>query len=519
MLKRLAFILFIFTLVGCSIQGLDCGDDLALPNPVVDSIMIDYNPPEYVPRTDYNPPEYVPRTDYNPPEYVPRTDYNPPEYVPRTDYNPPEYIPPTSLYTPNEGISLAKNGSFFSFFSTAYAEPDSSTTSVECLDHSGGLNGFDLFSWILFLILAILALVFIFLVPGLGWSVFAGMAFGGLFSWLEGDSLSDIAMNSAVGGIAGLVGLGVYGVTTRLLRPIGRGMTGLRWLPKVSAGSTSDASDSMVTDLLTEGKVNWKNALLAGLMGGLLAFGGGALSNNWHFAAEGKVHRYPKVDLHSDAGKTFINKEGKWRYINWEGKEKKLLNGRHADQKASVKVNGTNYEVPFDSKGFPEFEDWSRYETTLPKKYWFTSDRVQFNRLSKEVFIKMNEDEKLRGSIDEAFLETIKFGVGSKNRPVQKKIKTFIESNDKISKNITVEEKKQLISGYGSESLYQKVVSDESLLREFLQTNYSWVRMGRDPVGFTWHHHQEPGKMMLVKSRVHGNIRHVGGRQIWCNGR
>ncbi|MBE0339387.1 HNH endonuclease [Paenibacillus sp. 23TSA30-6] len=36
--------------------------------------------------------------------------------------------------------------------------------------------------------------------------------------------------------------------------------------------------------------------------------------------------------------------------------------------------------------------------------------------------------------------------------------------------------------------------------------------------GFTWHHHQETGRMQLVDENVHGKVNHTGGNKIWGNG-
>ncbi|ALP39109.1 hypothetical protein ASL14_19995 [Paenibacillus sp. IHB B 3084] len=36
--------------------------------------------------------------------------------------------------------------------------------------------------------------------------------------------------------------------------------------------------------------------------------------------------------------------------------------------------------------------------------------------------------------------------------------------------------------------------------------------------GFTWHPHQETGRMQLVDENVHGKVNHTGGNKIWGNG-
>jgi len=38
------------------------------------------------------------------------------------------------------------------------------------------------------------------------------------------------------------------------------------------------------------------------------------------------------------------------------------------------------------------------------------------------------------------------------------------------------------------------------------------------PHGYTWHHHQQPGRMQLVPFGVHAAVQHSGGRQVWATG-
>jgi titin len=37
----------------------------------------------------------------------------------------------------------------------------------------------------------------------------------------------------------------------------------------------------------------------------------------------------------------------------------------------------------------------------------------------------------------------------------------------------------------------------------------------RTPTGFTWHHHEEVGRMILVDEKVHYDFAHTGGFAIW----
>lgn len=35
------------------------------------------------------------------------------------------------------------------------------------------------------------------------------------------------------------------------------------------------------------------------------------------------------------------------------------------------------------------------------------------------------------------------------------------------------------------------------------------------PKGYTWHHHQDFGRMQLVESKVHSQTGHTGGFSLW----
>jgi len=45
------------------------------------------------------------------------------------------------------------------------------------------------------------------------------------------------------------------------------------------------------------------------------------------------------------------------------------------------------------------------------------------------------------------------------------------------------------------------------------------IEKGRARIkGFTWHHHQVPGKMQLVLEDTHGSVSHLGGNKLWGDG-
>lgn len=55
-------------------------------------------------------------------------------------------------------------------------------------------------------------------------------------------------------------------------------------------------------------------------------------------------------------------------------------------------------------------------------------------------------------------------------------------------------------------------------ISEFNERQLEQIKDGVKPDGFTWHHHEEPGKMQLVPQEIHEKARHTGGRSIWGGG-
>ncbi|MBU5316215.1 HNH endonuclease [Clostridium bornimense] len=42
------------------------------------------------------------------------------------------------------------------------------------------------------------------------------------------------------------------------------------------------------------------------------------------------------------------------------------------------------------------------------------------------------------------------------------------------------------------------------------------IKGGKDEIeGFTWHHHQESGRMQLVEETFHKDLKHNGGDCLW----
>jgi DNase/tRNase domain of colicin-like bacteriocin len=67
--------------------------------------------------------------------------------------------------------------------------------------------------------------------------------------------------------------------------------------------------------------------------------------------------------------------------------------------------------------------------------------------------------------------------------------------------------------------LRDAVDSDPALKSTFSDTEIREIGAAETPDGYTWHHHQDTGRMQLVDSRVHLATGHTGGKDLWGGGR
>ena len=69
-----------------------------------------------------------------------------------------------------------------------------------------------------------------------------------------------------------------------------------------------------------------------------------------------------------------------------------------------------------------------------------------------------------------------------------------------------------------TEQLANEIQKNPSFGNMFSQDQLDDIRNGIKPEGYTWHHHQQTGKMQLVDSNLHRLTGHTGGRSIWGGG-
>ncbi|CAM4193729.1 hypothetical protein BAMA_23980 [Bacillus manliponensis] len=66
-----------------------------------------------------------------------------------------------------------------------------------------------------------------------------------------------------------------------------------------------------------------------------------------------------------------------------------------------------------------------------------------------------------------------------------------------------------------SKALYEQIIKDPKLASNFTEEEIELFKHGEVPDRFTWHHHQDTGRMQLVDSYLHEKTGHTGGYRIW----
>lgn len=66
-----------------------------------------------------------------------------------------------------------------------------------------------------------------------------------------------------------------------------------------------------------------------------------------------------------------------------------------------------------------------------------------------------------------------------------------------------------------NEQLLEAIRRDPSLAAQFTDEDIKRLEKKLNPKGYTWHHHQEPGRLQLVDSDLHEKTGHTGGRALW----
>jgi hypothetical protein len=71
---------------------------------------------------------------------------------------------------------------------------------------------------------------------------------------------------------------------------------------------------------------------------------------------------------------------------------------------------------------------------------------------------------------------------------------------------------------YANSQLLEAVSNDSGLASQFTTEQLQQIYAGETPDGYTWHHHEQLGRLELVDEEIHAKSGHSGGRSIWGGG-
>ncbi|MED3182873.1 MULTISPECIES: WXG100 family type VII secretion target [Bacillus cereus group] len=66
-----------------------------------------------------------------------------------------------------------------------------------------------------------------------------------------------------------------------------------------------------------------------------------------------------------------------------------------------------------------------------------------------------------------------------------------------------------------SKALYEQIMENPELALKFTEEEIQLFKIGKTPEHYTWHHHQDAGRMQLVDYQTHHDTGHTGGYKIW----
>lgn len=66
-----------------------------------------------------------------------------------------------------------------------------------------------------------------------------------------------------------------------------------------------------------------------------------------------------------------------------------------------------------------------------------------------------------------------------------------------------------------NKELYKKAMKSRRIKKLFSPKELECLKKGETPRKYTWHHHQNRGKMQLVLREIHSSVEHIGGYSIW----
>lgn len=157
----------------------------------------------------------------------------------------------------------------------------------------------------------------------------------------------------------------------------------------------------------------------------------------------------------------------------------------------------------------------------VARVYAFNAVKKAYNSRRKANKRKLNIINKFNRV---SYWPKLKLGIPSKAGKKQRKTKVRFDSDGfpKFKSYYTVILKRRDYHKtreqhfyIANKMLYKAIVSNYMLRSKFSKREIKKFSNGETPSKYTWHHHQDAGKLQLVNNTIHAKTPHVGGYSIW----
>lgn len=140
------------------------------------------------------------------------------------------------------------------------------------------------------------------------------------------------------------------------------------------------------------------------------------------------------------------------------------------------------------------------------------------------IFNKIRLSKKLNSVLKVNYGPKLKRGLPGMAGKVHKKTKVEFDNNGfpKFKARYTIYLKKEDYGksreahfNYANKEVYKKAIDSKLVRKLFTKKELAQMKMGNTPEKYTWHHHQDKGKLQLVSRKIHSEVNHIGGYSIW----
>ncbi|WP_338635015.1 hemagglutinin repeat-containing protein [Spirobacillus cienkowskii] len=207
------------------------------------------------------------------------------------------------------------------------------------------------------------------------------------------------------------------------------------------------------------------------------------------------VKKLPGVDEVLENGKNYLGKM-----------QKKIEDAIRQARKKEIDVNDPDYKPTLGGKGpIDSLKSKKEFEAMYGKENVISHtvpdlDKPNVNMAGRAINVELNDGRVVKVVYDQKGLPG--FTPHMKTEVIFSQ-KTMLETN--YEEHLTMSTK----------ALWAEVQKDPVLKRKFTEAELLDMEQGKQKIGkYTWHHHQDLGRMQLVETKIHKDAPHVGAKSL-----